>query len=611
MRDQATDRYKFGPFILDIKEHLLLRDGKPQPLPPKVFNTLELLVQNSGHILSKDELMKAVWPDSFVEEANLTQNIFMLRKVLGESANSEHYIETVPKRGYRFTAPIEEVRQEAVPRPPEFVFRFSFVKLSIFVLSALLMVGLSVSYFLKEPVRDISSLAVLPFVNEGSDPNTDYLSDGITESIINSLSQLPRLKVMARNTVFSYKGEEVDPRKIGRELNVDVVLTGRLTQRGETLDIQTELVNVLEGSQLWGQHYNRRFADIFEMQDEIAKEISGQLRVKLTGDEQRRLTKRYTENIEAFQLYLKGRYYFDRRTTEGTRQSIGYFEEAIKKDPEYGLAYAGLANSYIPSDTVLPPRETIAKAKEAARKALLIDDTLAEAHTAQARVLQHCDWDSTGAEREFKRSIELNSKYAEAHHMYSHFLMQMGRTEESLIESRKALDLDPLDVLLHIHLAWTYIHARQYDQSMPELLKLVETESSRNEVHLLLGRVYLQKGIYDKAIEEFQRARSLPAGTGAAGSLLGYAYAASGNRHEALKVLNDLEKQYKQGRVSPYSAAVVYAGLRENDQAIEWLQKAFKERSGSLLLLKVEPAFDGLRSDPRFTNLLWRIGLPS
>ena len=275
MKDQATHLYKFGPFVIDIHEHRLLRDGKPQLLTPKVFSTLALLVQNSGHIVTKDELMKAIWPDSFVEEANLTQNIFSLRKILGENANGQQYIETIPKRGYRFIAAVEEP-QEDVAADDADLRNPRYLQL-VLAISLVVVLGLAGLYLLKATGKATSSLAVLPFVNETADPDTDYLSDGITESIINSLSQLPNIRIMARNTVFSYKGQQIDPRKAGRELNVDAVLMGRVIQRGETLDIQTELVDVAEGSQLWGKRYNRKFTDIFEVQDEIAKQISEQL----------------------------------------------------------------------------------------------------------------------------------------------------------------------------------------------------------------------------------------------------------------------------------------------------------------------------------------------
>ncbi|MGH9252994.1 MAG: protein kinase domain-containing protein [Vicinamibacterales bacterium] len=458
--------------------------------------------------------------------------------------------------------------------------------------------------------ENIDSVAVLPFVNVTADPDTEYLSDGITESVINTLSQLPQLRVMARNTVFSYKGREVDPRSAGRELQVDAVLTGKVVQQGDAVDIQAELVDVSRGSQLWGRRYRRSLSDILTLQEEIAKELSDTLRLRLTGEERERLSKRYTENTEAYQLYLKGRYYFDQRTGDGIRRSIELFQEAINRDPNYALAYAGLANAYLPSDIALPPRENIAKAKAAAMKALESDDSLAEAHVAYARVLQHGDWDWRGAGREFTRAIELNPTYSEARHMYSHYLMPIGRIQEAVAEARRALELDPLDVLVNIHLAWAYLYARQYDDSIEQGRKAIQMDPNLEVAHNILARAYLGKRMYRDAILEFQKAVSLAAGTAIGpNTWLGYAYAVSGNRGDAVKILDDLEQRHEGGRIAPFDLAMIYVGLGEHDRALDWLQRAFQERSGALLLLKVDSVFDGLRTDPRFRDLLVQVGL--
>jgi len=318
---------------------------------------------------------------------------------------------------------------------------------------------------------------------------------------------------MARNTVFSYKGREVDPREVGRELQVDGVLTGKVTPQGDVLDIQTELVDVSSGSQLWGKRYRRPFSGILAVQEEIAKEISDTLRLKLSGEDQKWLAKRHPENTEAYRLYLRGRYYFDQRTADGIRRSIESFQEAITKDPNYALAYAGLASAYVPSDTVLPPKANVAKAKAAAMKALESDDSLAEAHTALGRVLQHGDWDWQGAEREFKRAIELNPNYAEAHHMYSHYLTPMGRIEESVAEAKRALELDPLDVLLNVHLAWAYLHARRYDEAIEQSLKAISMDPNLEFAYTSLGRAYLGKKLYGEALGAFQKTITLSGGT--------------------------------------------------------------------------------------------------
>jgi eukaryotic-like serine/threonine-protein kinase len=477
------------------------------------------------------------------------------------------------------------------------------------VLLLAIVIGLRIAYMVTSGTT-IGSVAVLPFTNASSDPNTEYLTNGMTESIINTLSQVPKLQVMARSTVFSYKGREVDPRKVGQDLRVDAVLTGKVVQQGDALDVQTELVDVSRGSQIWGKRYHRSVTGILVVQEEIAKEITDALRLKLTGDDEKRLAKRYTENSEAYQLYLRGRSDFDQRTAEGMRRAIDFFQEAINKDPNYALAYAGLANAYVPSDTAAPPRANIPKAKAAAMKALQSDDSLAEVHTAFGRVLEHCDWDWSGAEREFKLAIQLNGNYAEAHHMYSHYLTPMGRIEESVSEAKKALELDPLDVLLNVHLAWAYLNARKYDESIEQSQKAIGMDSSSEVAQSGLGRAYLGKRMYDEAMMAFQKTAALSGGTSIGPTTyIGYTHAASGRKEEALKILEILKDRYQKGTGSPYDVGVVYAGLKEKDLALQWLDKAEQERSGALLLLKVDPIFDDFRSDARFADILRRLGL--
>jgi len=458
-------------------------------------------------------------------------------------------------------------------------------------------------------VEAIDSVAVLPFVNVSGDPNTEYLSDGISDSIINSLNRLPALKVMSLNSVMRYKGKQIDSHAIGRDLNVRAVLIGRMTQRGDNLSISTELVDVRDNRRLWGEQYDRKLSDLLVVQDEIARAISERLRQRLTGQEKVLLAKHYTENTEAYELFLKGRYFFDKRTVDGVKQSKVYFQEAIKKDPNYALAYTGLANAFTPSDLLLPPRETMAQAKEAAMNALKIDNSLAEAHTAQARVLLFYDWDWQGAEAELKRAIELNPNYAEAHHIYSHYLMNKGQTEQSIVESRRALEIDPHDVLLNVHLGWNYLYARRSDQAIEQMHKAIAMDPDFFRAHLFLGRAYEQKEMYKEALTAYQRASELEANRGETRVILGHLHAVSGNRAEASKILDELKELYSQNKVSAYDLAILYTGLGENEQALAWLKKAFEERSGGLLLLKADPIFDRLRSDRRFAELLRGLNL--
>ncbi len=459
------------------------------------------------------------------------------------------------------------------------------------------------------------SLAVLPFANASGDPDTEYLSDGITESIINALSQLPKLRVMAASTVFRYQGREVDPQAVGRDLNVGAVLTGKVIQRGESLIIRTELVDVRDGWQLWGEQYNRQLGSILAVQEGIANEISEKLRLRLTREEKKRLTKQFTGNTSAYQLYLKGRYYWNKRTEEGLKRSIDYFHEAVALDPNYALAYAGLADSYTLSAAYgkTPQQEAMAKARTAAVKALEIDDTLADAHASLAFVKFRFDWDWLVAEREFKRALELNPGHASARHWYALYLATMGRFDEAVGEGKRAQELDPLSLIINTGLGRLFHFARQYDQAIKQLQKTLELDPNFAQAHFDLAMAYAQKGIYEESIAEFQRALTLSGGRTAIAAVLGYTYAASGKTGKAQKVLDKLKEQLKREDFSSCDIAVeialVNVGLGEKDQAMEWLNKAYEERSGLLVYLKAESMFDSLRADPRFQDLVRRVGL--
>ena len=461
----------------------------------------------------------------------------------------------------------------------------------------------------------IESIAVLPFTNQNHDPDSDYLSDGLTESIINSLTQLPNLKVIARSSVFRYKGKETDPMAAGKELGVRSVLTGRILQRGDSLTISTELLDVRDNKQLWGEQYHEKTSDLLSIQREIAKEITGNLRLKLSGPEQSRLAKHYTENAEAYQLYLKGRFYWNKRTEEGVRKGIEYFQQAIEKDPTYALAYTGIADCYS-LETLhidvgsLSPSEAAPKAKAAAMKALELDDTLAEAHTSLAFIKLNFDWDWTGAEREFKRAIELNPNYSNGHHWYSHYLMAMGRIEESLAESKRALELDPLSLITNVHLGWHYLNAHQYDLAIEQLSKALEMDPNFGVGHWYLGLADAQKERYSEAENELRKAKELLKDSMATEADTGYVYAVSGKKDQALKVIDELKELSKRRYVSSYHVAMIYLALKEKDQAFEWLENAYRERSDLLVYLKVEPRLESVRSDQRFADLVRRVGLP-
>ena len=455
----------------------------------------------------------------------------------------------------------------------------------------------------------IDSVAVLPFVNASGDPNAEYLSDGITESLINSLSQLPHLKVMSRDSAFMYKGKQTDARTVGSVLGVRAVLEGRVMQRGDDLEISAELVDARDNSHIWGQQYSRKSSDIFVLQGDIAKEMTSMLRMRLTGEDERRMAKSYTANPKAYQDYLKGGYWKNKSTEEGMHKGIEYFQRAVARDPTYALAYAGLADCYsaLPPVGFVPPKEAFPRAEEAALKALATDETLAEAHASLGYIKAVYDWDWSGGEREFQRAIELNPSYADAHRQYGIALRFMGRREEAIAEHKRALELDPLSLIINRSLGLAFYEARQYDQAIEQEQKTLELDPNFLPAHDSLGLAYLQKSMYKEGIAEFEKLLAISPGNLLGLSDLGYAYAVTGRRAEAQKVLDQLSELSKQKYVPAEDLARIYAGLSEKDKAFEWLQKGFDEHSNAGI--KVVPAFDPLHSDPRFADLLRRMNL--
>jgi DNA-binding SARP family transcriptional activator/Flp pilus assembly protein TadD len=457
----------------------------------------------------------------------------------------------------------------------------------------------------------INSLAIFPFINMSGNPASEYLSDGITESIINMLSRLPQLKVMARSTVFRYKGMEIDPQEVGRRLGVRAVVTGRVLQRGKTLNVQAELVEVSDGSQIWGEQYSRSASDIFEVQEGIAREIAGKLRLKLSGEEKLRLSKRYTENTEAYRLYLKGRHHWNKRTVEYLEKGLECFRQAIKIDPDYALAHAGISDCYAflgdVGLTAVPSREAFAKAREAARLALDIDDTLAEAHNSLGHVLMH-DFDWPGAEKSFKRALELNQNNATAHQWYAYYLLFRGHSEEAVAEAARGLELDPLSLAASGDMGQILYYTRQYDACIEQFQKTLELDPYFYRQHLWLGWAYEQKRMYEAAAAEFQRAGALAEENTEVLISLGCVYALSGRKSEALTLLAKLKALSASTYVSPYNMAVLYLRLGEKSSAFEWLDRAYREQAEWMIYLGVDPRFDELRADPRFGRILQRIG---
>ncbi|MBI2681369.1 MAG: protein kinase [Candidatus Solibacter usitatus] len=457
----------------------------------------------------------------------------------------------------------------------------------------------------------VESLAVLPFANAGADPETEYLGDGIAESIINNLSQIGKLRVAARTTVARCKGRDGEPQAVGRDLGVGAVLTGKVVQRGNSLRIQTELVSVADGSQLWGQHYNRKISDIFAIEEDIAREISEALRLRLTGDEQRRLARRHTESSEAYQAYLKGRYHWNRRTPGSLSKAMEHFSCAIENDPSYALGYAGLADCYavLAFWRVFAPRDYGAKAKSAAAKALEIDESLAEGHASLGYVMHNFDWDWRGAEREFRRAIELNPRYATAHHWFSLLLISVDRIPEALAEAQHAVELEPLSLIIHASFACCLYFARRYDEARKHCRQVLELDRGFWPALWMLALVNEEQGKYPEAMEQLRSAEKISGGLSMVQAALGRVYALCGDEKQARMTLDELLERSKQTYVSSFDVSVVYSALGEPESAFAWLEKAYEERAGWLAFLKTNPQVDMLRHDSRFADLLKRTGL--
>lgn len=595
MSKQVRHFYEFGSFRLDLEQRLLTQGEQLIALAPKIFDTLLFLIERKARIVTKDEMMSMLWPDRYVEEANLTQNIFTLRKLLGKGMGKDQYIETIPKRGYRFSAPVKTLIEEVAPPADE---------------SNILVENSNAEAFVVRQQEAITSLAVLPMVNETGSAEVEYLSEGITDSIINRLSRLSNVHVVARSLVFSYRRREVEPQVAGAALGATAVLVSRILLSGDELIIRIELVEVSSGWQIWGERYNRHFSDILTVGDELAMQISEKLLSTLSERERKWLNLRYTQNPEAYRLYLKGRYFWNKQTGEGFTKAIESFEEAIKLDPDYAPAHSALADSYVAYDFygVLPPWESSPKAKAAALKALSIDETLAEAHNSLACIKMMFERDWLGAEREFRRAIELEPNYARAHSWYSHFLMAMGRIEQSFVESKIAAEIDPLDDQINQYLGWHYIHARQFDRAINQLEKTLQNNPEFFLARVTLGIAYVHRGEFLRGIEEFQTALLFERPSLLL-AFLGHAYAFAGQREEATKILEELKELSKQVYIPPYGIGLIYTALGDSLGAFEWFEKAFEVQRAWLHLVKVAPELDRLRADPRFTDLLLRLNL--
>lgn len=654
MSSQINNLYEFGPFHLDPSERLLLRDGEPIALTPKAFDTLVVLVERSGRLVDKDELMNEVWHDTIVEEVGLARNISSLRKALGEDISAPVYIETVPKCGYRFIADVKLIAHEntelivarhtrehiivdedevkatdyeekVIANCKNISSTFSPPFLSSFTLKALgvgvvILACLTAMFFFTRnsqkpqgvpPNLPLKSVAVLPFQTINTqNKDDDYIGIGMMDNLIYRLGNLRTIIVRPTSSVMRYDVSKVDVVSVGRELRVDAVLEGSFQQLGDRVRLTVRLVSTLDGAVLWTGKFDEKFTDVLSMQDSLSEQVAQSLEIRLTEDERKLLTKSYTQNREAYKAYLKGRYFWEKKNETGFRSAIKYFEQAVKIDPNYALAYTGLADSYLMLNSygIDPPNETFPKAMTSVMKALEIDDTLAEAHTSLGYLKRDYAWDFKGAENEFKKAIELKPNYVIARHWYAEFLVLMGRSDEALFEIQRALEIDPLSLNINSALGFIHFYTRNYDEAIKQLRKTLELDSDFLLAHLYLGLALEQKGMYDEALIEIEKINpQFKDGAGLA--ILGHLYAKWDRTIEAQKMLDQLIALSKQRYVPPAHIAIVYLGMDNNDKAIAMLEKAFDEHSSLLIFFYTDPRSDKIRNDPRFIELMNRMGI--
>ena len=615
---------KFGVFEVDFEAGEIRKAGVRQKLAGQPFQVLQVLLEHPQEIVTREELRERLWPgNTFVDyELALKKAVNRLREVLGDSAESPRFIETVPRRGYRLLGAVEAVhRTENLPAsatlpstrrtPWKWIAGASLGTLAL-LLFAFNAGNLRTRIFAGSRPPEIHSLAVLPLNNLSGDPEQEYFAEGMTDELITDLARISALRVISRTSVMHYKGTNKTLPQIARELNADAVLEGSVQRSGDQVRIRAQLIDAASDRHLWAESYAGSLRDVLDLQNKVATEIARQIKIQVTPAEKTRLASARPVNLEAHEAYLKGRFYLNQRTEKGFQQSLRYFNEATQKDPNYPLGYAGLADSYIllGEYSLLPAKEAFAKARAAATTALELDDSLAEAHNGLAAVKVDYEWDWPGAEREFRRAIELNPGYATAHQWYAELLSQIGRHEEALAEIKLAEQLDPFSLIINVVHGDALRSAGQYDLAIEQLQKTLEIDPNFAHAHFHLGMSYLRKEAFANAIAEFQKAVSLSPNVTDYKGGLGYAYAVAGERAEARKLLEELKARSKQSYVPWFYIAGIYAGLGEKDQAITNLEKAYEQHEQGLAVMKREPMFDPLRSDARFQELLRRMNLP-
>ena len=620
---QVRGWLRFGVFEADLRAGELRKNGLRVRLQEQPFQVLALLLEHPGEVVTREELQKRLWPaDTFVDfDHGLNKAINKLREALGDSAESPRFVETVARRGYRFLADVkgdeaapvrdpEPAGPIASPRPrlPAGAWKISLLGLLV------LMVSLATWKFLSasRPSHVIRSLAVLPLESLSSDASQDYFADGMTDELITDLGQISALRVISRTSVMAYKHAHKPLSQIARELNVDAVVEGTVLRSGDRVRITAQLIDAAADAHLWSRSYEGEVRDTLALQSQVAGAIADQIRINLDPQEQAALRHVEVVSPDAYESYLKGRFFWNKRTASGLKVALAYFNQAVEEDANYAPAQSGLADTYaLLADWeygVMTPREALPKAKAAAIKALELDGTLGEAHTSLAFCLDVFDWDWDAADKEFRRAIELNPSYATAHQWYASHLIVMGRNDEAIAEMRRAESLDPLSLIISADLADFLVIAHSYDESIQQSRKAIELDPGFALAHNQLGQAYLEKHMHEEAIAELQKALRLSEGSPTIVANLVRAYAASGKPSEAAKLLSDLRKSSSPMNSHASEIAMSYVALGDSDQAMFWLERAYEERFNPSVLLR--PGFDPLRQDPRFQDLLRRIGLP-
>jgi TolB-like protein/DNA-binding winged helix-turn-helix (wHTH) protein/Tfp pilus assembly protein PilF len=637
---RSTSVVRFGTYEVSLQSGEMRKAGLRIRVQHQPMKLLEILLERPGEVVTREELRRRVWADENFGDFDQAVNIAIakLRSALGDSAENPRFIETLPKRGYRFIADVSVVDVDTRPKRPgsavgdlpatEPGHKLQGAGLAlapkrrpwptrrvIFALALVLSLPILAVWLFRSRGRaptGIRSLAVLPLDNLSGDASQNYFADGMTDELITDLAQISALRVISRTSVMVYKGARKPLPQIARELNVDAVVEGTVLRSGNQVRITAQLIEASTDKHLWSQSYEGELRDTLALQQRVAGAIADQIRINLTPQEQAVLKSAKAINPEAYESYLKGRYFWNKRTADGLKVALAYFNQAIEEDPKYAQAYSGLADTYaLLGDwqyAVMTPKEAFPKAKAAAIKALELDSALGEAHNSLAFVLDGFDWDLDSGGKEFRRAIELNPGYATAHHWYAWHLSLLGRYDEAIAEMKKAENLDPLSLIINADLAELLVLAHSYDESIRQSRKTIEMDPNFALAHNQLAQAYLQEHRYEEAVAELQKAVQLSGDSPTCIANLARAYVASGKRSEALQLLGDLKKRSNPGYSNATEIAMIYASLGDTDQAMNWLERGYDERFNPGVLLR--PGFDPLRTDSRFQNLVHRIGLP-